>query len=219
MEAAFPAPIDVLPPLVIDAARIEPTLARRIRVVGLDVDGVLTDGGVYLGSAKADGADVPFELKRYNIQDGLGIQLLRDCGLKVVIITGRVSDSVAQRARELRVDAVVQDPEARKLTALTKIADDFGCTLDDVAFVGDDLPDLAVLRSVGLSVAVGNAVGEVRRAAHLQLYAHGGHGAVREFAEALLLARGQWIDAVERYVASRDGPATTAQDPRENAHA
>jgi 3-deoxy-D-manno-octulosonate 8-phosphate phosphatase (KDO 8-P phosphatase) len=209
--------MDVLPPLVIDAPRIEPTLARRLRVVGLDVDGVLTDGGVYLGSARAVGADVPFELKRYDIQDGLGIQLLRDCGLKVVIITGRVSDSVAQRARELRVDAVVQDPEARKLSALTAIADGFGCTLDEVAFVGDDLPDLPVLRRVGLPVAVGNAVAEVRCAAHLQLRAHGGHGAVREFAETLLLARGEWMDAVERYVASRSVPATTAQSPREDA--
>ncbi len=218
-EAASPALADVLPPLIVDAPRVEPTLARRIRVVGLDVDGVLTDGGVYLGSATLEGADVPFELKRYNIQDGLGIQLLRDCGLKVVIITGRVSDSVAQRARELRVDAVVQDPEARKLTALTKIAHDFDCTLDDVAFVGDDLPDLAVLRRVGLPVAVGNAVAEVRRAAHLQLHAHGGHGAVREFAEALLLARGEWIDAVERYVASRSVSATSPQDAREDAHA
>lgn len=208
---------DALPPLVVDRPRIERTLARRIRLVGLDVDGVLTDGGVYLGSARADGTDVPFELKRYNIQDGLGIQLLRDCGLKVVIITGRVSESVAQRARELRVDAVVQDPEARKLAALTTIANDFNCTLDDVAFVGDDLPDLSVLRRVGLAVAVGNAVAEVRRTAQLQLRAHGGHGAVREFAEALLVARGEWGDAVERYVASRTAPAPEAA--REDAHA
>jgi len=204
---------DSLPPLVVDVPRVEPTLARRIRVVALDVDGVLTDGGIYLGSAKTGEADVPFELKRYDVQDGLGIQLLRDCGLKVVIITGRVSESVAQRARELRVDAVVQDPEARKLTALTTIADDFGCTLDDVAFVGDDLPDLSVLRRVGLPVAVGNAVAEVRRAAQLQLRAPGGHGAVREFAEALLVARGEWTDAVERYVASRSVATTERATP------
>jgi 3-deoxy-D-manno-octulosonate 8-phosphate phosphatase (KDO 8-P phosphatase) len=197
-----------LPTLMVHAPRIEPTLARRIRVIGLDVDGVLTDGGVYLGSARTGGAEAPFELKRYDIQDGLGIQLMRDCGLKVVIITGRVSESVAQRARELKVDVLVQDPEARKLPALTGIAREFGCTLQDIAFVGDDLPDLAVLRRVGLPVAVGNAVVEVRRAAHLQLRANGGHGAVREFAEALLDARGEWVDAVERYVASRSGPAS-----------
>ena len=220
MPSAPQSPADLLPPLVIEAPRIEPTLARRIRVVGLDVDGVLTDGGIYLGSAQSGATAVPFELKRYDIQDGLGIQLLRDCGLKVVIITGRVSDSVAQRARELRVDAVVQDPEARKLTALTTIAADFGCTLDDVAFVGDDLPDLAVLRRVGLPVAVGTAVAEVRRAAHLQLMAHGGHGAVREFAEALLVARNEWTDAVERYVASRSvAVAPDEENAREDAHA
>lgn len=224
MSTASATGVDqALPPLVVDAPRIEPTLARRIRVVGLDVDGVLTDGGIYLGAAKTGEVDVPFELKRYDIQDGLGIQLLRDCGLKVVIITGRVSESVAQRARELRVDAVVQDPEARKLTALTTIAGDFDCTLDDVAFVGDDLPDLSVLRRVGLPVAVGNAVAEVRRAAHLQLRAHGGHGAVREFAEALLGARGEWTDAVERYVASRSVAATARetgdQTTREDARA
>ncbi|QJR35079.1 KdsC family phosphatase [Gemmatimonas groenlandica] len=217
MVDASPSAVDVLPPLVVDSPRIAPTLARRIRLVGLDVDGVLTDGGVYLGAATSGGINVPFELKRYDIQDGLGIQMLRDCGVKVVIITGRVSDSVAQRARELRVDAVVQDPEARKLTALTKIVSDFGCTLDEVAFVGDDLPDLSVLRRVGLPVAVGNAVAEVRRVAQLQLHAPGGHGAVREFAEALLLARGEWTDAVERYVASRSVPAATPDDAREDA--
>ena len=215
--------MDALPPLVIDLPRIERTLATRIKVVGLDVDGVLTDGGVYLGAATSNANGVPFELKRYDIQDGLGIQLLRECGLKVVIITGRVSESVAQRARELRVDAVVQDPQARKLPALTTIASDFGCTLEEVAFVGDDLPDLAVLRRVGLPVAVGNAVAEVRRAAHLQLRAHGGHGAVREFAEALLCARGEWTDAVERYVASRSAAATdrapAPEAAREDAHA
>ncbi|WP_411280627.1 KdsC family phosphatase [Gemmatimonas sp.] len=209
---------------MVHAPRIERTLARRIRVVGLDVDGVLTDGGIYLGSAKTGEGDVPFELKRYDIQDGLGIHLLRECGLKVVIITGRVSESVAQRARELCVDALVQDPDARKLSALTTIANDCGCTLDDVAFVGDDLPDLSVLRRVGLPVAVGNAVAEVRRTAQLQLRAHGGHGAVREFAEALLVARGEWTDAVERYVASRSVAATTErvtahETAREDAHA
>lgn len=216
MVDASPAPVDVLPQLVVDTPRIEPTLARRIALVGLDVDGVLTDGGIYLG-ATSGGVDAPFEVKRYDIQDGLGIQLLRDCGIKVVIITGRVSESVAQRARELRVDAVVQDPEARKLTALTKLVNDFDCTLEDVAFVGDDLPDLSVLRRVGLPVAVGNAVAEVRRVAQLQLHAHGGHGAVREFAEALLLARGEWTDAVERYVTSRSVPASTPDDAREDA--
>lgn len=193
---------DVLPPLRVSEPRIDPALARRIRVIGLDVDGVLTDGGVYLGAT--NGADArSFELKRYDIQDGLGLQLLRSAGLRVVIITGRVSESVAMRARELGADALVQDPNARKLPALRRVLADLGCTLDECAFVGDDLPDLAVMRVVALPVAVGNAVPEVRRTATLQLVARGGFGAVREFAEALLTARDEWIDRVEQYVAER----------------
>lgn len=181
---------------------IDPTLARSIRFIGLDVDGVLTDGGIYLGAAGADDTLTPFEFKRYDIQDGLGLHMLRAAGLQIVIITGRVSESVAMRARELGVSHVVQDPHARKLPAMRRVATELGCTLDDVAFIGDDLPDLSVMRHVALPVAVGNAVTEVRRIAHLQLAATGGRGAVREFAEALLNARGQWVDLVEEYVAN-----------------
>lgn len=199
-----------LPPLVVDHPRIDPAMARRIKVVGLDVDGVLTDGGVYLGAAVHEGTTIPFELKRYDIQDGLGMAMMRECGMKLVIITGRVSESVAQRARELRVDVCIQDPEARKLPALQRVCEELHCTLDEVAFVGDDLPDLGVMRAVGLPVAVGNCVPEVARAAHLRLNAHGGRGAVREFAEALLTARGEWTAAVERYVQRRSSDAAAA---------
>ncbi len=187
------------------ARRLDPALARRVRVVGLDVDGVLTDGGIYLGAARAAAGAAPFELKRYDIQDGLGVTLLRQAGLHVAIVTGRVSESVAMRARELGIDAVAQDPDARKLPAWRRLLADLGCSEDEAAFVGDDLPDLPILRRVALPVAVGNAVAEVRRAARLQLAARGGHGAVREFAEALLDARGDWAEQVERYVASRSG--------------
>ncbi len=204
-----------LPPLEIDAPRIDPELARRIRVLGLDVDGVLTDGGVYLGATRATAhsgaATAPFELKRYDIQDGLGLHLLREAGVRIVIITGRVSESVAMRAVELGAVACVQDPHARKLPALRKLLADLDCGLDECAFIGDDLPDLSVLRVVGLPVAVGNAVREVRRTATLQLQARGGFGAIREFAEALLSARGEWTDLVEAYVAARSEDATTAE--------
>lgn len=189
---------------------MDPTLARRVRMIGLDVDGVLTDGGIYLGATGGPDQVTPFELKRYDIQDGLGIQLLRACGVIVVIITGRVSESVAWRARELQVDAVVQDPHARKLPALRRLAAEHGVSLDEVAFVGDDLPDLAVLRAVGLPVAVGNAVADVLAACPVRLAARGGHGAVREFAEAFLRARGEWDEAVARYVRER---ATETTEP------
>lgn len=196
---------DLLPPLEIDPPRIPEALAKRIRVVGFDVDGVLTDGGVYLGATAAASTQLhtSFELKRFDIQDGVGIAMLRDAGLHLVIITGRVSESVAMRARELGISAVIQDPQAKKLAALHRYLHDVGCSLSECAFVGDDLPDLAVLRAVALPVAVGNAVPEVRRTATLQLSARGGFGAVREFSEALLTARREWNERVEAYVAAR----------------
>jgi len=182
---------------VIDAA-----LARRIRLVGLDVDGVLTDGGIYLG--ESGGASLEF--KRYHIEDGLGVKLLRNAGLKVVIVTGRVSESVRLRAQELEVDDVAQDAQARKLPAFKRMLERFGIAPADAAFVGDDLPDLGILRMTGLPIAVANAVPEVRAAAAVTLERRGGHGAVREAAERLLKARGEWDALVEEYVALRSTP-------------
>lgn len=178
---------------------IDTALAKRIRFVGLDVDGVLTDGGLYLGAAGGERV----ELKRYDIQDGLGIRFLRDAGIRVAIVTGRVSESVRVRAEELEIDDVVQDSQARKLPALLAMLDQHGIRPEDAAFIGDDYPDLGVLRVIGLPVAVGNAVPDVRAASALQLERHGGRGAVREFAEKLLMARGVWREVVERYVSER----------------
>ena len=180
-------------------AFIDPALAARIRFVGFDVDGVLTDGGIFLGGV--DGA--PMEFKRYDIQDGLGIHFLRTAGLQLAVITGRVSDSVRMRAMELGIEDVVQDPHARKLGALLELLHERGIAPAEAAFVGDDFPDLAVLRLVGLPVAVGNAVPEVAAACAVRLTRQGGHGAVREFAELLLKARGEWETTVDAYVAER----------------
>jgi 3-deoxy-D-manno-octulosonate 8-phosphate phosphatase (KDO 8-P phosphatase) len=178
---------------------IDPAIARRIRVVGLDVDGVLTDGGIYLGDV--DGAR--HEFKRYDIQDGLGIYFLRQAGLVPVIVTGRVSMSVELRARELGIEHVAQDANAQKLAGLRRIIAALGEEMDRVAFIGDDFPDLAILRRVALPVAVGNAVPEIRAACRVHLARSGGCGAVREFAELLLRARGDWDEVVERYVVER----------------
>lgn len=189
---------------------LDATLARRIQIVGFDVDGTLTDGGVYLGASEVAAlgnslapSHAPFELKRYDIQDGLGIWLLRSVAIKVVLVTGRVSHSVANRGRELGVDAVLQEPNAMKLGLWRKVLHDFKLTNAEAAFVGDDLPDLPILREVALPVAVGNSVVEVLRASNLHLTRRGGFGAVREFTELLLQARGEWNSAVEQYVASR----------------
>jgi 3-deoxy-D-manno-octulosonate 8-phosphate phosphatase (KDO 8-P phosphatase) len=188
---------------VTDGARavstIDPALARRIRLVGLDVDGVLTEGGIFLGDV--DGRRMEF--KRFDIRDGLGIKMLQRAGIDVAIITGRVSDAVALRARELAVTDVVQDEHARKLPALRRLLAAKGIEERDVAFVGDDLPDLGVLRVVGLPVAVADCTTEVAGVARMRLTRPGGHGAVREFAEILLRARGEWDGLVESYVRSR----------------
>ena len=178
---------------------LDPALARRIRFVGLDVDGVLTDGGIYLG----DVAGEHLEFKRYDIQDGLGIHFLRDAGIRVGIVTGRVSESVRLRARELEVDDLAQDSQAQKFPALVRMLERHGLSFAEAAFVGDDFPDLAVLRAVGLPVAVGNAAPEVARECTVRLTRHGGRGAVREFAELLLKARGEWDEIVDRYVRAR----------------
>lgn len=178
---------------------IAPEVARRIRIVGLDVDGVLTDGGIYLGAS----GDATLEFKRYDIQDGLGIYFLRRAGLRVAIVTGRVSESVRLRARELEIEDVAQDTQARKLPAFVKMLDKHGIAPADAAFIGDDFPDMGIMRMVGLPVAVGNAVPEIRAAATLKLTRTGGRGAVREFAELLLKARGEWKSICETYVTER----------------
>lgn len=175
-------------------------VARTLRVVGFDVDGVLTDGGVYIGRV----GDHPVELKRFDIQDGLGVKLLRAAGLAVVLVSGRHSEASVIRAREIGVDDLIQDDAARKLPAFAAIIARHGATFDACAFAGDDLPDLPLLTRVALPIAVANAVDEVKAVAAYETRAPGGRGAVREIAEAILKARGVWSDLVHDYLAERD---------------
>lgn len=187
-----------------DAHVIVPELARRIKLVGLDVDGVLTDGGIYLGSV----GGTPHEFKRYDIQDGLGIGFLKRAGIRVAIVTGRVSESVELRARELDIEDVVQDGSAQKIFPFMDMLNRHGMKPSEAAFIGDDFPDLPILRVVGLPVAVANAVPEVRAACALRLSRNGGAGAIREFAELLLKARGEWKAISDAYVAERSLKST-----------
>jgi 3-deoxy-D-manno-octulosonate 8-phosphate phosphatase (KDO 8-P phosphatase) len=177
---------------------IDPALARSIRLVALDVDGVMTDGGIYLGAV--DGRTMEF--KRYDIQDGVGLHLLRYVGVKLAIVTGRVSDSVRLRAAELGAQ-LFQDPDGRKLDGFLEICRRTGIAPEETAFLGDDFPDYPILRVVGLPVAVGNAVPEIRAVVTHQLESHGGRGAIREFVEDFLKARGEWNAAWNRYVDER----------------
>lgn len=174
---------------------IEPALARRIRLLVLDVDGVLTDNGIWLGPVAGERV----ELKRFDIQDGLGLVLLRTAEIPVVWLSGRHSEATALRARELRIEEVLQVAGPRKLEVLGDLLARRGIGWEDVAYAGDDLADLQVLRRVGLPIAVPNAVAEVRAVASFVTRAPGGHGAVREIVETLLKARGVWADMLERY--------------------
>lgn len=159
----------------------------------------MTDGGIYLGSVGGASA----EFKRYEIQDGLGIHFLIKAGIRVAIVTGRVSDSVRLRAEELGVEDVSQDPSAFKLPGFMAILAKHRIQPAEAAFLGDDLPDLPIMRLVGLPVAVGNAVTEIRAVSTIKLTNSGGRGAIREFAELLLKSRGEWKAVTDAYVAER----------------
>jgi 3-deoxy-D-manno-octulosonate 8-phosphate phosphatase (KDO 8-P phosphatase) len=170
--------------------------ARRIRMVLTDCDGVLTDGSLHYSS---DGEHERGEINVFHIHDGLGLQLARSAGLEVGLISGRLSLPVAERARELGLKHVYQGVES-KLEVYQRICEVEGLHDEQVAYLGDDLPDLPVLRRAGLAIAVADAVGEVRARAHLITKRRGGRGAVREALELILKAQGRWEGIVERYL-------------------
>jgi 3-deoxy-D-manno-octulosonate 8-phosphate phosphatase (KDO 8-P phosphatase) len=180
---------------------IAPETARRIKLVIFDADGVLTDAGVYIG-ATASGE--PIELKRFDIQDGVGLKMLMWAGIEVAIVSGRVSEATALRARELGVECH-QEPDAHKVPAVEALLERKHVTWAEVAMLGDDIPDLAVLRRVGFPAAVANATAPVKAIAAWESTHRGGRGAAREFCDALLDARGELATVIERYVSERDG--------------
>jgi 3-deoxy-D-manno-octulosonate 8-phosphate phosphatase (KDO 8-P phosphatase) len=155
--------------------------AARVRLVILDVDGVLTDGRLYFG---ADGE----ALKVFDVRDGHGVRLLREAGLGVAVLSSRQSPIVARRAGELDIAPVLQG-ERDKLAGLNRLLAGTGVSARDCAYMGDDLPDLPVLAQVGFAAAVSDAVPQVRRAAHWIAPAAGGRGAVRALAEYVLRCR------------------------------
>ncbi|MAL95922.1 MAG: phenylphosphate carboxylase subunit delta [Haliea sp.] len=157
--------------------------ARGIRLLALDVDGVMTDGSVTYSS---DGQ----ELKTFNIKDGLGIKLVQQAGIRTAIITGRQSSCVERRARELGIADLVQGRED-KLTALEALCQQQGLRLDECAYMGDDLPDLRAIRAAGLGLTVADAVVQVRTSADWCSDFPGGRGAVRQACEWLLELRQQ----------------------------
>lgn len=191
---------------------IDARLAQRIALVAFDVDGTLTDNGVYIGQPDGSTDEASrLELKRFDIQDGLGIVMLRRAGIALAFISARFSSSTVTRAAELGVPHVRQGRGLHKVPTLIALGEELGIPLDAMAFMGDDLADVAVMQRVALSAAPANSVAEVLDVATVRLQREGGRGAAREFAEMLLKARGVWDSLVADYVAeSTTGAAATA---------
>lgn len=174
---------------------------KRVRMLILDVDGVLTNGQIFFGNEG--------ELfKQFNVQDGMGISLFRQAGHKVAVITGRTSDIVSLRSAELKIDDVYQGSMSKK-AALADLLAKHDLAADEVCYIGDDFIDIPVMNRVGLPCAVANAVAEVKETAVYVSEKEGGRGAVREIVEMILKTQGHWNALVAKY--RDDAPEGTAQ--------
>ena len=164
---------------------------KRIKLLLLDVDGVLTDGGIIYNDNGA-------ETKVFNVKDGLGIRLLMEAGIHLGIVTGRRSNALYSRCKDLGIN-IIYDGVRNKIDVLDALLDQTDVSAEEVAFIGDDLPDLALMKIIGLSIAVGDAHKTILDNADMVTSAKGGHGAVREACEAILKAKGLWGNILERF--------------------
>jgi 3-deoxy-D-manno-octulosonate 8-phosphate phosphatase (KDO 8-P phosphatase) len=165
---------------------------RRVRLLLCDVDGVLTDGTVWMGNGA--------ETKRFNIRDGLGLKMLQHNGVKVGWVSRRPSRATQQRAKDLGIDFLTQS-DSGKVAAVESILQEAGCGWAEVCYVGDDIVDVGVLKRVGVSVVVADGVAEAKAVADYVTHADGGHGAVREVAELILKAQRKWDRLLAEYAA------------------
>ena len=171
--------------------------AARVRLLLMDVDGVLTSGGlIYVPGP--DGKMV--ESKSFDSQDGIALQWLNWHGVQTGVISGRISPATVERARQVKMTYVYQG-HIEKIPILEEILAKSGISPQETAYMGDDLTDVIVMRRIGLAVATANARPEVKRAAHYVTEAAGGSGAVREVIEILLRAQGRWADILRKYEA------------------
>jgi YrbI family 3-deoxy-D-manno-octulosonate 8-phosphate phosphatase len=168
-----------------------PDLCRNIELILSDVDGVLTDGGIWYDNQGV-------EVKGFHIRDGLGIKLWQRAGFRFGMLTARSSHIVKLRAQELGIEIVRQGFE-NKLPVARDILRELNLSPQQVCYIGDDLTDLPVIRHVGLGIAVADAAAEVREAAAYVTEAAGGRGAVRELVELVLKAKSRWDEAIQRY--------------------
>jgi len=171
------------------------TRAAQIKLLLMDVDGVLTDGRL-INVPAPDGTI--FEIKAFDSQDGIALQWLSWHGIATGVISGRESAATTERARQVKMTYVYHG-HIEKIPILQEILAKSGIAAEETAYAGDDLTDVVVMRRVGLAIATANARPEVKRAAHHVTAAAGGQGAIREVAELLLLARGLWSDILKKY--------------------
>jgi len=165
--------------------------ARKIRLLLLDVDGVLTDGRIVYDSRGRD-------MKFFDVHDGMGVYLLHKAGIPTVLITAKGSRTIKPRARDMRAAAVFENVSP-KSAVLDKILNKFKVSAEEICFVGDDLVDLCLMKRVGFPIAVFNACREIKQAASYVTLREGGRGAVREVVEMLLKSQGKWKDALGAY--------------------
>lgn len=187
--------------------------ARKIKIILFDVDGVLTDGGIWLipvPMAVVGEATKMVEAKGYNAHDGTAFSLAKIGGLKCGFITKRISDTVAMRARDLKIEYLYQG-QSFKMKAVREIMAESGVALDEIAYVGDDVIDLPVMRVCGFAVAVADARERVKAEAHYVTPNRGGHGAARDAVEFILEAQGQLDRCIEAYI-DEDNPIPPSMD-------
>jgi 3-deoxy-D-manno-octulosonate 8-phosphate phosphatase (KDO 8-P phosphatase) len=184
--------------------------ARNIKVLIFDVDGVLTDGQIWVLPESSDADARGLEAKAFSAHDGLGITLARLSGLRVGLITKRRSRAVAIRARDLKLEFVYQG-QAHKMTAIDEILATAGITLDQLAYVGDDVVDLGVMRQCGLAIASANARPQIKAVAHYVTPNPGGQGAGRDAIDFILTAQGTLEQSIEAFLQA-DNPAVAAAD-------
>lgn len=165
--------------------------AEKIKLLLLDVDGVLTDGRIIYDSRGRDS-------KFFDVHDGLGVYVLQRCGIKTILITAKSSKTIGPRAKDMRVAEVFADIFP-KTAVLDKILKKYNVSPDEICFVGDDLVDLSLMKKVGMPVAVANASSEIKEAALFVTRCSGGRGAVREVAELILKSQGKWEDILKFY--------------------
>jgi 3-deoxy-D-manno-octulosonate 8-phosphate phosphatase (KDO 8-P phosphatase) len=173
---------------------VDPAVAKGIRLLVLDVDGVLTNAHLVLGPSGE-------EIKQFSVRDGIGIKLAQFAGIEVAFLSARVSEIVVRRAEMLGVSEVHQG-EQHKLQVIERMASERRLRLNEIAYVGDDLVDLEAVAAVGVGVAVGDGCEDLKAVAGHVASTPGGLGAVRETVEAILRARGNWQELVRRFLES-----------------